>query len=288
MTNTRFTIVIPWANRPELERTLHHNIPAFKAMAAETVVVNCGGDGRWLRGVLSADDLVGIRQVDVPVNRFNRSLALNVGIHGAGRGVVFLLDADILINGSLRRYAEICASQRCFALFPKAVALPAVQPYFTPPPGSVLKEIVTSHVTSFVWADGTVTRVERDRKNLATLHRLLPGMMIVGRDHLLEIGGFRSSFVGWGFEDIDLQVRLQRIGLAPLDVEDEIVHLEHGDDKRDLDGETREQVERRNIRRARTHYCNGEFMGTLRSDVQMWESLTSQASVATSADMRTA
>ncbi len=38
------SILIPWADRPELAQTLSANAQVFAALEAEVLVANCGGD----------------------------------------------------------------------------------------------------------------------------------------------------------------------------------------------------------------------------------------------------
>jgi hypothetical protein len=278
-TDMRLTTIIPWANRSELEQTLRHNAPIFAEMDSDVLVANCGGDPERLRVILADCGVSCFRTIEIPVQRFNRSLALNIGVHCAAPGVVFLLDADVLLRGSLRKYVDICASERCFAFF-QATDTPPLQPDFVPPPGSFLKTIISTSFMSFVWADGTTTRIERNRWESATCRRSIPGMTIINREHLITVGGFRSSFVGWGWEDMDLQLRLRRIGLESIDVIEDVLHLAHGDEKRDLlDGETRQGAGMQNAKRAIEHFSKGEFQGTYETDLKLWQSLAPQRSM---------
>jgi hypothetical protein len=268
--------IIPWSQRPELEQTLRHNTPIFEAMRSEVIVVNCGGDSRALRRILNSRGLIRARQIDLPVTRFNRSLALNIGVHAAKEGVVFVLDADILLTGSLRQHAETCAQRNCFAILAGMTAVPPREPIFTPPSGSFLMRIVEETRDSYHWLDGTVTQVVRERLDWGSDRRTAPGIMLVQKKHLVEVGGYRSDFLGWGWEDIDVQVRLLRLGLECIHLDEEIKHLEHGDDKRDLGGPMT-TVKNANRSSVWSAYCVGKFVGTYQTDVDTWQSLVSQA-----------
>lgn len=247
-------------------------------MDSDVIVVNCGGDGEWLKSVLDSNDIVSVTQIDIPAARFNRSLALNIGIHAAAPGVIFLLDADVLLTENIRKYVEICAEQKCFGMFPQTTGIPEAEPSFVPSlPGSFLKTIISSSDTSFVWADGSATRIERTRSDLLSCRRLLPGLLLVHKQYLTGIGGFRSSFVGWGWDDTDVQLRLHRFGLQPIDVDVEVQHIDHGDDKRDLAGDSKDDVLRKNRERAFRSYSNGEFYGSLDVDLKAWWPLTTRA-----------
>jgi hypothetical protein len=270
MTDLCIRTIIPWYQRPELKQTLRHNTPIFEAMRSDITVVNCGGDSRSLRQILSSVDLVRTTQIDLPAKGFNRALALNIGVHDAERGVVFILDADIFLTGSLRRYAETCARRNCFAILAGMTAVPPREPRFTPPSGSFLQKIVAEVRDSYHWLDGTVTQVVRARLDCGQDRRAAPGIMLVQKKHLVNVGGYRSDFVGWGWEDIDVHVRLLRLGLECVHVDEEIKHLEHGDDKRDLNGPMRE-AENANRSRVWQAYCDGNFVGTYKTDVGRWQ-----------------
>jgi glycosyltransferase involved in cell wall biosynthesis len=279
VSDMRITTIIPWSQRPELAETLRQNRPFFEAMRSEVVVVNCGGDSQALRQLLASRDLVRTSQIDLPATRFNRGLALNIGLHEALDGIVFLLDADILLTSNLRPHAETCVQRNCFAVLSGLTALPPRTPRFTPPAGSFLQKIVADVHDSYHWADGTVTKVLRARLDCGPDRRAAPGIMLVQKQHLLKAGGYRSDFVGWGWEDIDVQVRLSRLGVDCIHINEEIRHLEHGDDKRDLGGP---MAERENANRSRVWdaYCAGNFIGTYESDVAQWQSVISRPVVA--------
>jgi hypothetical protein len=271
MTDVHLTTVITWSQRPELARTLVHNRPFFDAMRSDIVVVNCGGDRETLRRLLTEADVARTTQVDLACERFNRSLALNIGIRCAAPGVVLLIDADILLTCSLRHLAETCMREQCFATFSGVSDLPPDARPMAPPPDSFLRSVIGEQYLTFEWADGRRTRVQRGRDDHGQGTRLGPGLLIARRQHLIDIGGFRSDFEGWGWEDLDVQVRLQRrLGLEPRYAQDEILHLKHGDDMRDLRGRTRASYDRANMLRACHSYAKGQFSGTYLTDVARW------------------
>jgi hypothetical protein len=97
---------------------------------------------------------------------------------------------------------------------------------------------------------------------------------MVARDHLIAIDGYRSDFVGWGWEDVDVHLRLQRrLRLQPVYAACEVVHLEHGDETRDTSGGAKKaESSRDNFSRACESYARNDFAGTYRADVRAWES----------------
>src|SRR6266704_7210384 len=74
-----FTVIIPWADRPELATTLTRNRDMMAQYATETVVVNAGG--RWddLLAIVHGVNVPALRAIDLPGATFNRSLCLNIG-----------------------------------------------------------------------------------------------------------------------------------------------------------------------------------------------------------------
>lgn len=269
MTDVRLTTIIPWCQRLELERTLRHNAPIFHAMRSDVVVVNCGGDSELLRGLLASADSVPATQVDLPA-RFNRSLAINVGIHFAAPGVLFVLDADILLTATLRPYAETCVRRGCFGVVAGLTSVPARKSLFELPPGSFLRKIVSETHESYHWSDGRVTDVLLNRVDCNTDRRSACGIVLVRRQDMLDIGGYRSDFSGWGWEDLDLQLRLLRHGVERMLVHEEIKHLEHDNVVRDVDGMKPSESAAANQRRAWRSYCEGRLCGTYHTDVERW------------------
>jgi hypothetical protein len=271
MSDVGLTTIIPWCQRLELEDTLRQNAEILAAMRSDVVVVNCGGDSGLLRRLLAPTDAVAVTQVDLPAP-FSRSLAMNIGIHCAAPGVVFTLDADILLTANLRPYAELCERRGCFGILAGMTTVPPREPYFAAPPGSCLETIVTEMHESYHWSDGRVTKILLGRTDCATDHRSACGVILARRQDLIEIGGYRSDFEGWGWEDMDVQVRLIRHGVESMLVHEEIKHVEHDNGVRDLNGIKPRVSAAANRTRAWRSYSEGHFRGTYRADVERWGS----------------
>lgn len=60
-----------------------------------------------------------------------------------------------------------------------------------------------------------------------------PGAIFVEKERLLRVGGYCENFKGWGFDDVDLQIKLgstlkKRLGVAiPKRKSYEVLHLDH-------------------------------------------------------------
>jgi hypothetical protein len=265
----RLTTIIAWYRRPELGRTLRHNAPFLTAMDSGVIVVNCGGDPRDLAQLIEGHGGP-IRQIDLAAPRFNKSLALNIGIHAARSAALLILDADILLTTSLTSYADGCVVRPGFAVCQSMTQVPPLPVPFAPPSPSLLQRVVSVNTHAYHWSDGTVTEIVRERVDHWSGCTLAPGILLARRADLVDIGGYRSDLVGWGWEDLDVNIRLRRRGLHCAYIDDEIQHLAHGDELRDTDESTngsRLASAHANRLRVLHAYCEGRFTGTYAADV---------------------
>ena len=277
------TTIVPWCQRPELAQSLRHNTPFLRAMGSEVIIVNCGGDAEMLKRMLASPDLIETTQIDVPVERFNASRARNIGAHAAKASVLFFLDSDMLIPGDLRQCIDKCAEQRSYVTFRHVVDQPK-KPLPVVKPGNLsVKNVIRQQSMTFEWSEGHTTSLLMSWVDFGRGTQLGPGQVMVQKQHVVEIGGYRSNLIGWGWEDLDFQVRLQHAGIAPVFVDDELVHLAHEDTKRDLrQGELKKQSVRANMLRSCELYCDGDFIGTYHSDVAEWQAAAHLVAVAAS------
>ena len=172
------TALIPWCGRAEIRETLHHNAPILEAMACVPIVVNCGGDSHDLEHILRGSGLREVTQIDVPAPRFNKSLALNIGIDAAPPGIVLVLDADVLLTAGVADLLPDGARGDRFVTFNGVVARPAPPPPPYVGPTSFLQTLINESLTTFVWADGTTTTVLRGSTDRASGRRLGPGLLL--------------------------------------------------------------------------------------------------------------
>jgi hypothetical protein len=273
MKNARLTTIITWYQRPELAKTLRHNAPLLAAIGSGIIVVNCGGDGDELARMLSRVKGATVAQIDLAAPRFNKSLALNMGIHYAGTDALLLLDGDIMLTGSLLPHIELCERRDCFVVFSGVRELVPEPLPIQLSSDSYLRTVSEERFMHFEWSDGTETKILAAWFDRGAGLRLGPGLVMVRKSHLLRIGGYRSDFCGWGWEDMDVHLRLQRgAKLEPIYVYDEVVHVTHGDDHRDLGGGDKYASDRENFLTACRSYSTGEFGGTFDADVREWES----------------
>jgi hypothetical protein len=258
-----FSVVIPWRDRLELKDTLAANAAVFERHAAEVLIVNCGGDPAVVSGMLRERPVPFARQILLPTASFNPPLAKNIGtLYGAGRYVLFL-DADIsLISDLLDRAERALERHRCFV---QVHTVYESQP--TQPSGLAhLKEIV--YTQRLVFDDGRVVRLRRRLGHDGS--GAGPGLIAVGRQSLIEVGGFNSALGDWGFEADDLQIRLQAVTNLSLKCTGRALHLTSSRDPHAVAGETRKEAARRNKLTCADAYSRGLFRGTYDEDARVW------------------
>lgn len=251
------SVIIPWRNRPELSSALARNSPIFKRHAAEVLVVNAGGDCDALKNLLRDLRELKLRVIYLPDASFNRSLCLNVGIWASRADYVFLTDADIVLATDFFAEAIPWLQRGPNFVTPKRI----VESNASPDVGSVyLAEQITT--TEYITVDGrrAVIRARVSPKGV----RPGDGILLLRRADLLKVGGLNSKLVGWGFEDTDLQIRLQfKLGLTRVEV-GRVVHLTH---KSHRDG----KAWTRNMLACRRNYNETRYEGSLDGDAMGWQ-----------------
>lgn len=257
--------MIPWSNRPEIAETVRRNAPLLAAAGAEAVVVDCGGDSGRLTAVLGDAPRPGLRRVEVPSPVFNKGLALNLGVSAARSDRLFLLDADIVLQEDLL--------PRAIALLdrPGFVTVDRVLESVAPPPADRpgLREV--GHVLELTGSRNRKIRLETNRVRFRDGSRSGPGLVLFARRDFLAVDGMNSDLAGWGWEDLDLLVRLQlalRLRRRPCG---SVVHLSHGDEVRSFDGPAPAANEQRNYAMCLFNYGLGHYLGTYTDDVATWQ-----------------
>ncbi|HKV09756.1 MAG TPA: galactosyltransferase-related protein, partial [Thermoanaerobaculia bacterium] len=231
---------------------------------AEVVVASCGGDPPLLGETLGGISSPAVRVVEIPAPRFNKGLALNLGVYAARAGRLFLLDTDVLLDEAFLPRALARLDGRSFVTVQRVVEshpAPADEA-----PG--LAEIAWS--VELVGRNGRKARVETNRLRFRDGSRSGPGLILLERGHFLAVDGMNSDLEGWGWEDLDLVARLQlALGLKRR-TEGRAVHLTHGDEVRDLAGQSRGTSEQANFVQCLANYRLGCFTGTYGDDAATW------------------
>jgi N-terminal domain of galactosyltransferase len=242
---THVSVIIPWSNRPELVDTLCQNVGEFRKGQAEVIVVNCGGSKHQLTDILNTVAFEGLRAVDI-----------------------FLLDADIFLGPNFLANAFAQVDQTCF-ITPEWVTESDA--------ATTSSKLLTfiQHSTLSL-QDGRIIEFEQDRRRFADGSRGGPGEVLVLRQHFLDVGGMNSKLLYWGWEDLDLHVRLRALLHLDRLCLGQVFHRTHGDEKRALLRANRMASSEFNLAAAYERYTQGNFLGTLREDQAKWNEATAE------------
>ncbi len=249
------SILIPWYERDELQLTLTANAPVFRAHDAEILILNCGGTSERLRSLITASEATGVRQLDLSVPRFNKSLALNFGLAHARADTVFILDADIVLSGPLPMEA-----------LDEGVFVTIESVHESAPFEAKAAPSAKSGFLELTFRGGVKIRHQLSVRDAFGNVRGGPGLLLTKKADLLAIQGYNSDLDSWGWEDDDVLVRLQyALGLRRVQ-SGAALHLTHGDSQRFLRG-SRSQSDQRNFIKCCRNYNNGLFLGSYQSDI---------------------
>ncbi|PRQ02092.1 Glycosyl transferase family 2 [Enhygromyxa salina] len=263
------SIVIPWANRDELATCLAANAELLAGLEGqlggrpELVVVDCGGDpGRCEAALVRAG--VAVTLVEIPTDRFDKGLALNLGAHAAaGENLVFL-DADVILDADFLPAAVEVLAGGGFATVARVRESKA-----RPDPLADARGLrALSHVVELESAAGAVVRIETNRREFADQSRGGPGLIALRRQDFVAVDGMNSDLQGWGWEDVDLVARLQLRELGPRVAVGGALHLSHDDALRSTAGASRAHSEQHNFSVCVANYRLGHLRGTFADDVQ--------------------
>jgi hypothetical protein len=258
------SIIIPWRDRPEIATTLRENSAVFSAHNLEVVVVNCGGDAAQLRAAIEGACFGRLRFVELKGADFNKSLALNLGVCVARAPHLFFLDTDVTLKGDFLAEALGLLDSECFVTVERAFESAAT----AADEESQLEEV--AQLIRLVAAGGREAWVETNRTRLRDGSRSAPGLVMLSREHFVAVDGMNSDLHGWGWEDLDLLVRLQlALGLHRRQA-GSVVHLTHGDELRYFGGRGRAGSEQINFSTCLENYRLGHLYGTYADDVRTW------------------
>jgi glycosyltransferase involved in cell wall biosynthesis len=272
-----FSVLVPWCNRPELESTLIANRAFFQVQNVEILIINCGGDSEQLGMLTSTCDIDGLRLIEIPTPRFNKSLALNIAILLSRAPQLFILDADIVLESNVFVDAARFVDANAFVTIERVSEVKPAYHWNTCDSGSTLDELSPISFErindiEFHWRDGTSTRLETSHENIVDGTRAGPGLLIVKKENLLQIEGYNSDLEYWGWEDTDVQLRLTRLLKMHNARIGTVTHLSHTDNVRVLDMVDRTTSNLRNLSTVCSRYAQNNYFGSYSRDVMNWAS----------------
>lgn len=255
------SVLIPWADRPELAQTLSANAQVFAALGAEVLVANCGGDGSALARLAEEVDIPRLRVVECGPGPFNKCRAINIAAEAARDDLLFFLDADVVLDDALELPADLLSGNAFMTL--EKVRESAGGPVGQGP-GDLAGVRFT--ITLEFGVTEPIT-VETGRRHFDNDARSSPGLLLVSAADFRAVGGMDARMAHWGWEDLDLIVRLQHLLGRKRIEHGSAWHLTHGDERRNLPaGLSRAESERKNLNFAIAKYRAGDWLGTLAAD----------------------
>ena len=261
MSTPQLSVVIAWADRPELARTLAHNMPVFEEADAEVIVASCGGSPELLRDCLARARSPRVESITIPTS-FNKALALNVGAHRARAETLFFLDSDLELARGTCSEALAVVDESCAVTLDRVVESEGDGLDY---PG--LRSVINTFALET--ADGRSVQIVNHR-HLDDGSRNAPGMVFLRKSCFEGVGGMNSDLTGWGWEDLDLLFRLQLSLRLRVERFGTATHLTHGDERRSIDGASRILNEARNSNMCMYNYGVGHYLGTYADDVATW------------------
>jgi predicted glycosyltransferase involved in capsule biosynthesis len=181
-----------------------------------------------------------------------------MGAHCTSSRYLFFLDCDIVLKSDvLNESLPVLNAGNCFVVLSR---VHETEPILS---GLFWRE---DKIETLTLRDGRRAVVQQFTANDGT--RSGSGLLLVSKENFLAVHGFNSQLVGWGFEDLDFQIRLQLVTNITCRKIGEAIHLTHAPDG--LTGASRAEDRQNNLRKCLKNYRNGSLMGTFLEDRQKW------------------
>lgn len=236
-------------------------------------MVNCGGDSECFAAALKppTPGATAVRSLALPGAGFNKCLAMNLGAFAASGSGLLFLDTDLILMDDIVT-PGVKLLEDCFITNIEGwETQPRISPEWQAIFQGHLKETRSTYRLELVRSSGDTTSVDAKSISEPGTRRLISGVVMIAREHFLRAGGWDSRFTTWGFEDIDLHIRLKyslglklvRMGTAQ--------HVSYGNEKRALHGNSPAANSQANLMAACQRYSSLEFSGTYTKDVEAWK-----------------
>lgn len=259
-----FSVIIPWCNRKELSETLEKNLPLFEKNEAEVIISNVGGDGTALQDILQSFSYP-VKTIQRPeVTAFNKCLALNLGVSAATGTYLFLLDTDIVLEEDLLPAAAASLENNCFLTIKKVYE----SQRNTTGARSYISEL--AYFIEVKDINNNKALIETSRHYVNEKSRSAPGLVMLRKEHFMEVNGMNTNLSGWGWEDNDLLCRLQLKLSLKWEKISSAKHLTHTDQQRTISNSSRKSSEAANYAKCLDNYSQGNYAGTYKEDLQQY------------------
>jgi glycosyltransferase involved in cell wall biosynthesis len=259
-----FSVIIPWCNRNELSETLKKNLPVFEKHEVEVIISNVGGDPTILQDILQPFPYPVITIQRPEITLFNKCLALNLGVSAATGSYLFLLDTDIVLEEDLLPAAAALLENNCFLTIKKVYESQKT----TTAARSFISEL--AYFIEIKDINNNKALIETSRHYINEKSRSAPGLVMLRKEHFMEVNGMNTDLSGWGWEDNDLLCRLQLKLSLKWEKISSAIHLTHTDQQRTISNNSRKASEAANYAKCLDNYSQGNYAGTYKKDLQQY------------------
>ena len=251
-------IIIPVKDRGTVLRcvsTLLEQIEAAQGIGLGKILLCDGGseEASCQQQLHQVSRFQAVEILQRPHPGFNKGWLLNQALAATTASVILISDVDILWPGETLKLLGTAAARRSDCFF-------CVQSVKETQANTVA--VQRPRYTYRVTRSQTESRVEVYTE-LPTIDRRPGYGLLCGQRALFQrVGGYRHCFQGWGWEDRDLLLRSQLLGVDVAEL-GTVTHLSHGDDRRNAftPDSTPQQSRDRNIRRCLQGLAQGKLLG---------------------------
>jgi len=137
--------------------------------------------------------------------RFSKSRAINIGLTKASMPVVIIWDVDVVINPeAINKAYSLMNKRNIKVIIPHNTIFVNIK-------GNLLNDFVKnfkfSLLPKFKWARSKVTN-----PNELDIYSIPSGVVMFDKNILIKSGGFNSNMISYGWEDIEVLKRLNKLG----------------------------------------------------------------------------
>ncbi len=257
------SVIVPcWGERVrEVGDCVFRNWQEFGNLVKEFIIVTELGSHLQLRAELQRafSGIPPMKVVSIEINdKVTKGRLLNAAAANSKANLLLFLDCDILLTTKcVEQMVEVTA-------YGNMAYLSKLTSNLTETLSSEGYVDIIRHVVEIRLVDGRAASVERSALYLHTGCRSGPGIVCLARTQFLEVEGYNGSLVGYGWEDIDL---LLRIGLVTGGVAIGVgsgVHKSLRLSRTQLNNRLAQESE--NYQNCLADYCLGILSGTLKDD----------------------
>lgn len=264
----RIAIIIPvWGNRPEFKTSFPSNIVAFSSVGSEVIICTDESSAAELVELVISttsqkcipDGFVKIAIGKVPTTK---SKLLNLSGLATQAHIFLFCDCDIVLPEEVLREMVNVTTEGNIAHLGKVVPYHRLADVN---PSNNVESFISSvrDLVEFSTVDGKTVVVEKSVIFPNEGARSGPGIVCVNRTMFENAGGYNEDLSGYGWEDIDLLVRLCLTSDAravPVGIAYEIASVRS---RPELDKQLMNEA--RNYQKCLANYCIGVLSGSIKT-----------------------